>query len=68
MNGGGNVIADPLFCAVDPIALRDVRIRSDSPAAPRNSAGCGLIGSAEMGCEAVAVEKTTWGRLKELFR
>lgn len=67
-DGGGNAIADPLFCAADPIAMRDVRIRSDSPCAPEQSTGCGLIGAGDVGCVVVPVHRRTWTEIKELFR
>jgi len=67
-DGGGNLVADPQFCASDPIEMRDVRIRSNSPCAPSQTPSCGLIGAGEIGCEAVSVQQTTWGELKGLFR
>jgi hypothetical protein len=66
--GTGNLVADPRFCASDPIAMRDVRITSNSPCAPGQESGCGLIGAGDVGCEGVAVRQVTWGDVKELFR
>jgi hypothetical protein len=59
----GNFSADPYFCdeAVDNFALAE-----SSPCLPGNhpqGANCGVIGAKEAGC-AVAVEATTWGRIK----
>jgi parallel beta helix pectate lyase-like protein len=70
-DGGGNFSADPQFCAVDPEASLNVTLQVDSPCAPGNhpdSASCGLIGAAAVGCGTVAVGKTTWSRLKSWYR
>ncbi len=50
IDGGGNFSADPEFCAPDPVASGDFGIRSDSPCAPENSAGCGLVGAVPVAC------------------
>lgn len=60
-----NLSADPLFCN---LAALDLRLDQASPCAPANSpAGCGLIGALDVGCGPVAVEPTTWGRIKARF-
>ncbi|MFH1278279.1 MAG: hypothetical protein ABIK65_07865 [Candidatus Eisenbacteria bacterium] len=66
----GNNSADPLFC--NPLA-GDYSIASESPCAPGNSGGCGLIGALPVGCTATSVpagsfEPSSWGRVKKLFR
>ena len=64
--GADNFSADPVFC--DPDA-GDYYLHEDSPCAPDNSpAGCGLVGALPVGCGPVPVEKTTWGRVKSLYR
>jgi hypothetical protein len=58
--------ADPLFCGPG-----DWRVAADSPAAPGGTPGCGRIGAFDPGCRAaapLAVRKTSWGRLKALYR
>ena len=59
---------DPQFCdaGADNYALEQ-----SSPCAPGNAPGgynCGLIGARPVGCQSTAVEATTWGRLKAMFR
>jgi hypothetical protein len=60
----GNMSSEPLFCnmGLDNLFLAEI-----SPCAPAHSAGCGLIGSFEVGC-ASAVEETTWGSVKAIYR
>ena len=60
----GNIDKDPLFCEFED----EWSIRSDSPCAPDNSGGCGLIGSEGVGCGVVPVLETSWGGLKLWFR
>jgi len=67
-DGGGNAIADPLFCSQDPIGLRDVRISSASPAAPDQSGNCGLIGAGAVDCTIVPVQQRSWSEIKALYR
>jgi hypothetical protein len=56
------VLADPLFC--DP-AMGDHRVAANSPALT----GPAPLGAFhEPGCEPVAVESTTWGRVKARYR
>jgi hypothetical protein len=59
----GNISADPLFC--DPMG-EDFRLQQDSPCAPGTE--CDLMGAWPVGCAPTAVEQTTWGGLKALFR
>jgi hypothetical protein len=61
----GNFSASPLFC--DP-ASGDFQIRSDSPCAPANSGGCGLIGALDVGCGPVSLTLETWARIKAGYR
>jgi len=70
-DGGGNLNADPEFCAVDPATSLNFALQKDSPCAPGNhpdGVSCGLIGAAPVGCAAVSVEATNWSRLKSLYR
>jgi hypothetical protein len=43
----GNIALDPIFC---DLTTGNLRIRSDSPCAPRQSPGCGLLGAWPVGC------------------
>jgi len=66
----GNISENPLFCRPD---LDDYSIASESPCAPENSGGCGLIGAFDVGCTATSVQEahhvqTDWGSIKKLFR
>ncbi|MFH1276754.1 MAG: hypothetical protein ABIK65_00010 [Candidatus Eisenbacteria bacterium] len=67
----GNISADPLFCNPD---ADDYSIASESPCAPENSGGCGLIGALPVGCTVTSVpaggtrEPVSWGSVKKLFR
>jgi hypothetical protein len=62
----GNIAEDPLFC---DLMGGDFSLCADSPCAPEQSA-CGLMGMMPVGCAscAMAVEPTTWGRIKALHR
>lgn len=60
----GNFAADPLFCP----SAATWSIQSGSPCAPPGITGCGLVGAVDVGCGAVAVTPTTWGRIKGAFR
>jgi hypothetical protein len=75
VEGGGTVIgsdfldADPLFCdpfacASAPATAGDYRVASTSPALLQP---CGAMGVGGAAC-AVAVEPTSWGSLKALYR
>ena len=60
----GNFSADPNFCDA---ANDDFTLSKESPCMPGlNPTGlnCGFIGALEQGCGVVAVEATTWGRIK----
>jgi hypothetical protein len=49
----GNMSADPLFCGLaNP--QTPLTINTDSPCAPKNNPGCGLIGALPVGCGDVA--------------
>lgn len=60
--GNGNVVADPYFC--DP-ANRDYSLARNSPAITHVAGPLGAIPIP--GCGPVAVERTTWGRLKARY-
>ena len=66
VDGGGNFAADPQFCAVDPVGSRNVFLQSDSPCL--NAPGCGRIGAAPVGCEAVSIEHLPWSGVKSIYR
>ena len=59
-----DIHADPEFCDPD---LLDFTVRNSSPAATGNGV-CGPIGVHGVGCGAVSVESSTWGRIKAAFR
>jgi hypothetical protein len=64
----GNISVDPKFC--DP-AGNSFYICQNSPCAPGHhpqGADCGLIGALGVGCGPTAVQNTTWGRIKSMFR
>ncbi|MBM3286029.1 MAG: hypothetical protein FJY88_01550 [Candidatus Eisenbacteria bacterium] len=61
----GNIHADPLFC--DP-AGGDYSLNGNSPCAPGNNPGCGLIGALGVGCGPTATRRVTWGEVKAAFR
>jgi len=65
--GESNLHADPLFC--DPES-GDFSLRADSPCAYGNVPGscAGRIGAADVGCDAAPVVRTSWGRIKALYR
>ena len=63
--GAGDFSADPLFC--DP-GLGDYHINLNSPCAPANTGGCGLVGAFGIACGPTSVQETTWGRIKALYR
>lgn len=60
----GNFSGDPIFCGE---AAGDFTLSENSPCMPGNhplGTDCGVIGAEEQGCSVVAVEATTWGRIK----
>ena len=63
----GNLCADPLFCS-DASPGEPYSLHADSPCSPEHSQNCGLIGAWGVACGATAVEHTTWGRTKALYR
>lgn len=63
----GNICADPLFCG-DEYPDKPLALHADSPCAPASSPSCGLIGGWDVGCQATAVEQTSWGSIKAMFR
>ena len=62
-DGGGNISADPLFCDA---GAGNFTLNCTSPCA--NNPGYGRIGAFGVGCGPTAVENTTWGRVKSMFR
>ncbi len=61
----GNISEDPLFCDLED---GDLTLDEMSPCAPDNNE-CGvLIGALSVACGAVAVEPTSWGTIKAMFR
>jgi hypothetical protein len=62
---GGNISADPQFCGY---STGNLELQSDSPCAPEQSGGCGLIGALPVGCGPVSVSAASWGRIKALYR
>jgi parallel beta-helix repeat protein len=61
-SGGGNVIADPLFCGAD---IGEFTLSSDSPALTHPA---GVIGAISVvACEGTAVVPTTWSAIKARF-
>jgi hypothetical protein len=64
----GNISQDPLFCG-DLNTDEPFAIDADSPCAPQNNPGCGLIGYWGVGCVGSTVSKKTgWGAIKALYR
>jgi parallel beta-helix repeat protein len=63
----GNIGEDPLFCgamsSMSPLALH-----SNSPCAPEHNPECDLIGAWAVDCGSTAVEPTSWGTIKAMFR
>ena len=65
LNGtNGNIAADPRFCNLQS---GDLTIAEESPCAPAQSGGCGLIGALPPACQTSAVEPATWGQVKARF-
>jgi hypothetical protein len=61
----GNISEDPLFCDFDN---GNYYLYSNSPCAPANSNGCGLIGLYDVACEPTSVEAASWGKIKAGYR
>jgi hypothetical protein len=64
----GNFSADPRLCSSDK---ENFTLAANSPCLPGNhpqGTNCGIIGAEGQGCPAVAVEATTWGRIKARYR
>lgn len=59
------ICEDPLFC--DPGA-GDLTLAATSPCLPANNAWGVLIGAHGEGCDQPAVESTSWGAIKALYR
>jgi hypothetical protein len=66
---GTNISADPLFCG--GAGSQDYYLRSDSPCLPENQDFdliCLPMGARPAACGGVAVERSTWGTIKSIFR
>jgi len=63
----GNVSDDPMFCG-DLNPEEPYTLHADSPCAPANNPACGLVGAWDVGCGFSAVEPTSWGTIKGMFR
>ncbi len=61
----GNISADPLFCDME---TGDFHLRASSPCAPPQSGECDLIGALGVGCGTTALDQTSWGRIKGMYR
>lgn len=63
----GNISADPQFC---DLAAGDLTLQCTSPCAPFSPPNpeCDLIGAWPVGCGGTAVQRSTWGAIKGLFR
>jgi hypothetical protein len=60
---GGNLVVDPLLCQP---GMADVSVAENSPALTHPA---GIIGANPTpGCPGVAIERTTWSRIKALLR
>lgn len=62
----GNISEDPLFCggaSIDEAYM----LQQNSPCAADNSP-CGQMGKWGVGCPATAVEATSWGGIKAMYR
>ena len=63
----GNISSDPEFCSATPHEDQDWTLQSDSPCASEQS-GCGRIGAQDVGCDDTPTKRTTWGRIKAIYR
>ena len=63
----GNISEDPQFC---DLAAGDLTLECTSPCAPHTPPNpeCDLIGAWPVGCGGTAVQRSTWGEVKALFR
>jgi len=63
----GNISEDPQFC---DLAASDLTLQCTSPCAPFSPSNpeCDLVGAWPVGCGGTAVERSTWGAMKGLFR
>ncbi len=68
--GGGapaptDFTADPLFCDLPAL---DLTVRDDSPCLFPPTPSCGPVGALGAGCGGVAIEPTSFGRIKAMYR
>lgn len=68
--GGGapaptDFTADPLFCDLSSL---DLTVRDDSPCLFPPTPSCGPVGAFGAGCGGVAIEPTSFGRIKAMYR
>ena len=64
----GNFSLDPRFCSEE---TDDLGLKQCSPCAPGNhpdGTDCGQVGALPVACPGTAVQETTWGRIKSMFR
>ncbi|MCP4545259.1 MAG: hypothetical protein GY835_02195 [bacterium] len=63
----GNISEDPLLCAPDE---NDYHLNENSPCSPFTPPNhdCDLIGALPVQCGLTPVERTTWGKLKSMYR
>jgi len=59
-----NFSADPQFCGA---SAGNYYLQEDSPCVDGPGGGWGLIGALPVGCGAVSVEPTSWGRIKAIY-
>ncbi len=74
-DGGGTIALDPLFCGVP--GSDNYYLRSDSPCLPfvnpdpaalRPGTACSTMGAFPAGCGTTAIERSSWGRIKGVYR
>jgi hypothetical protein len=66
---GTNISSDPLFCGAG--GSGDYHLRGDSPCLPENQDFdeiCLPMGALPVACGGIAVERSTWGSIKSMFR
>jgi len=65
---GGNFAADPQFCDFDGGNYSLINTSPCLPGRHPDGAACGLVGALGTGCESTPIERTSWGRMKALYR
>lgn len=67
----GNISIHPEYCSINPSITGNFYLQSDSPCLPNNHPDgfeCGVIGLYSAGCGPTAVEETSWGKIKSIFK